>query len=571
MRLPLTLGLFRPGQHAELLPPRFVPSGTALRQLADTQVLERFAPAHVLVNRDGDIVYYSPRTGKYLEASAGAPTRQLMNVARKGLRLDLRTLFREAVEGGRPVNREGVSIEGDDGRIQLVNLVIEPLSHRADEDVLYLVLFVDRGPVLPPDEAIARTAAAHDGVALQTERELRDTRDRLQSVIEEYETALEELKSANEELVSVNEELQSTNEELEASKEELVSVNEELHTLNAELQSKVEALDRANTDLQNLFASTDIAMVFLDKNLVIRSFTPAMSEVFAILPTDRGRPITDLSSKLVLPGLAADIATVAAGKGDLERHAEHVDGTSHFLIRIYPYRDSDRKTDGVVITFIDITSLWRAEARQNVLIAELQHRTRNLLGITQSIAAQTFPKGPALDAFSVRLAALGRVQVLISKSKDDTIDLEELIRMELEAHGAQPGKIAMQGPRISLDLERIQSLALGLHELATNALKYGALKAPEGRLEIGWRIDPDGDQGPLLVLDWRESGLTDPPDATKHGYGRKLIEQSLAYTLRATTELSFERDGVRCRIAMPLQSAAGQLAGGETHDGAGAA
>jgi two-component system CheB/CheR fusion protein len=144
---------------------------------------------------------------------------------------------------------------------------------------------------------VQKRRAAADGAALATERELHDTRDRLQSVIEEYETALEELKSSNEELVSVNEELQSANEELEASKEELQSVNEELHTVNIELVGKVDALDRANNDLVNLFESTKVATVFLDENLVIRSFTPAVAAVFNIRPNDSGRPITDLPAR----------------------------------------------------------------------------------------------------------------------------------------------------------------------------------------------------------------------------------------------------------------------------------
>lgn len=133
--------------------------------------------------------------------------------------------------------------------------------------------------------------------AADLERELRETRERLQSTIEEYETALEEVKSSNEELVSVNEEAQSTNEELEASKEEMQSLNEELNTINSELTSKIEELDRANSDLRNLFESTQIATIFLDRNLVVRTFTPAASPFFSLRPSDVGRPLTELSSQ----------------------------------------------------------------------------------------------------------------------------------------------------------------------------------------------------------------------------------------------------------------------------------
>ena len=140
------------------------------------------------------------------------------------------------------------------------------------------------------------------------EQELQETRERLQSTIEELETANEEFRSSNEELLSVNEEMQSTNEELETSKEELQSVNEELQTVNNELNIKIDQLDRANADLYNLFQSTQVATIFLDKNLVIRSFTPDVTKLFNLIPGDQGRPLTDLSSRLVYPNLKNDIS-----------------------------------------------------------------------------------------------------------------------------------------------------------------------------------------------------------------------------------------------------------------------
>ena len=177
------------------------------------------------------------------------------------------------------------------------------------------------------------------------ERELRDTKERLQSLIEEYETALEELQSSNEELLSVNEELQSTNEELEASKEELQSLNEELNTVNAELTAKIDALDRANSDLHNLFESTQIPTVFLDRDLVIRSFTPAVKTLFNILPGDRGRPLTDLNSRLSLPDFVEDIRSVFdAGAGRSSARSIIQDAADPLSsLRLAPYRGSDRR------------------------------------------------------------------------------------------------------------------------------------------------------------------------------------------------------------------------------------
>jgi len=270
LRLPLSVSSLKIGHMSALGEVRPSLKGAALRHVVDNHMLERYAPPHVVVTRDGDVIYYSGGTGKYLEAAPGVPTRQLFSLARKGLGLDLRSVFREAIESGRTVKREGVVVDGEDGRVQVISLTVEPLAEQSQAEHMYLVVFEDQGPALTPEEALARAQVTHDGTAAQVEKELRDTRERLQSMIEEYETALEELKSSNEELVSVNEELQSSNEELEASKEELVSLNEELHTVNLELNGKIDALDRSNSDLQNLFESTSVATVFLDRNLVIR-------------------------------------------------------------------------------------------------------------------------------------------------------------------------------------------------------------------------------------------------------------------------------------------------------------
>ncbi|MBC8746313.1 MULTISPECIES: CheR family methyltransferase [Paraburkholderia] len=554
LRLPLMVSSMRTGRAGELTARRTEVGGVALREMVDAQVLERFSPPHVLVNRDGDVAYYSARTGKYLEPPAGIPSRQIFTMARKGIRLELRTVFREAVESGRSVTQEGIPVEEDDGRVQMVTVTVEPLNSRPGVEQLYLILFIDQGAVLSREEALSRAHAAHDGTTVQMERELRDTRERLQSVIEEYETALEELKSSNEELVSVNEEMQSTNEELEASKEELVSLNEELHTVNSELNGKIEALDRANSDLQNLFESTAVATVFLDRQLVIRSFTPAMTSVFSIRPADRGRPITDLASPLNMPEFASDIARTVTEGEVIERRVDSNDQAINYLVRLAPYRNGDRRAEGVVVTFLNITGLTHAEARQKVLIAELQHRTRNLLALVESIARQTLRKEPPLEAFASRLRALGRLQGILGKAAGEHVDLGDIVRMEVETIAGvdADNNIAISGPSVPLGLEYVQNIMLAIHELATNALKYGALKNRQGRLDIRWRVEDIGQDQSLLLLDWRESGLAVPPDPSKRGYGRQLIEQALSYSLRAKAELLFCDDGISCRIEMPF-------------------
>ncbi|WP_185966545.1 CheR family methyltransferase, partial [Methylosinus sporium] len=223
-------------------------SASQLRRTVESRIAEGFAPPHVVVNEDGDIIHFSARTGKYLEAAPGAPDRQIFAMARKGLRLDLRSVLREAMETRRTATRQNVKVEADNDHTELVSLTAEPLLDREGGKALFLILFQAREPSTADTMSTSPTAREPAGDAVRLERELFETRERLQATIEEYETALEELKSANEELISMNEETQSTNEELESSKEELQSLNEEMRTVNHELESKIDELDRANND-----------------------------------------------------------------------------------------------------------------------------------------------------------------------------------------------------------------------------------------------------------------------------------------------------------------------------------
>ncbi len=329
-----------------------------LRQDIEARVLERFAPAYVVINAESDVVLYSGRTGKYLEAAPGAPSRQLLGMARKGIRLELRGAIQDSVSGKRRIERHGLIVEGDDGRIQSLSLIVEPLDYDTDEP-LFIIVLTDTGPTLDRERFAVRAlrASDEDSAMAALERKLAETRERLQSIIEEYETALEELKSSNEELVSVNEELQSTNEELEASKEELQSLNEELQTVNAELGHKIDELDNANGDLHNLFDTSKIASVFVNGDLSIRNFTPLAAQIFNLLPSDRGRSLATFSSSLDYPNLLADLTSVLRNDRPIETCVRHADGNTRYLVRIQRYEEGSGSLAGATVTFVDITSL----------------------------------------------------------------------------------------------------------------------------------------------------------------------------------------------------------------------
>ena len=517
-------------------------SANPLRQRVESQILERHAPAHVVVRNDGDVVYYSARTGSYLEAPRGAPNSRLLDLARREFRLDLRALLREAMESGRPSALVNVMLEGDEAEGQMVALRAEPLDGGRDGEPLFLVTFTPLGPASAHQtEDASVEAARNDG-------EMRELRERLQSTVEEYETALEELKSSNEELVSVNEEAQSTNEELEASKEEMQSLNEELNTINHELSGKVEELDRSNTDLKNLYEATSIATVFLDGQLVIRNFTPAASSFFNLRPSDIGRPLTELASALVYPDLQNHIREVFATGKMVEHHLTPNGDDRYFLVRLIPYRDQSDDVGGVVVTLVDITGLGRAEAHQKVLIAELNHRVKNMLAIVISIVNATLRHAPSPEAFTEtlvgRLHGMARAYGLLSNENWSEVSIGDLVTLEINSHGSR--RIRTEGSDIRLAPSQALAVGMVLHELATNAAKYGALSNETGGIEITWALEED-----RVRLDWREKGGPEVVPPEREGFGFVLMRGQVEHQLGGELAANFDPDGFKARLQFP--------------------
>lgn len=522
-------------------------SRPTIKQAVEARVLDHFAPAHVVVSADGEAVYFSSRLGRFLEPPPGTPSRQILTMARKGLSLDLRGALREAAASDAKVVRDNAFLEEDDGSLQPVTLTVEPIDRQAAEERLFLIVFELGGPVRGPNEG--RVHEERRDAVGDMEQELRDTRERLQSTIEEYETALEELKSSNEELVSVNEEAQSSNEELEASKEEMQSLNEELNTINAELTAKIEELNRANTDLKNLFESTRIATVFLDRNLVIRNFTPAASSFFNLRAVDVGRPLTDLASRLDYPELNAHIST-AFDCGEMREHQlpRGSDGR-HYLVRLVPYREDSGRTEGVIVTLVDVTTLAEAEEHQKTLVSELNHRVKNMLSVVISIANHTLERSKTSEDFNAallgRLHAMARAYGLLSRTNWRDADLGELVRQEAEGFGID--RFTINGPDLRLKPQSGLSIGMVVHELATNASKYGALSKADGRVEIDWRAADK-----TLELDWRERDGPRVEGAGQDGFGLSLIRGEVEYRLGGAVDIRFEPTGLQVEIRLSL-------------------
>jgi two-component system CheB/CheR fusion protein len=381
--LNLKLRLYRrldTGSHLDLVdfPTTFFPAVTAVAQklkqpaaapqpalnlglLVDQMVLKNFAPAAVLANPAGDILYFSGRTGKYLEPAAGKANLNIFGMAREGLRYELNGAFQKAIREKTDVTLKNLAI-GTNGGTQVIDLTIQPLNAPAGLQGLLLVVFSDvAAHHTPSPSEAARQDIATDAHKKEMEEALYLAQEELQTLHEEMQTSQEELKSTNEELQSTNEELQSTNEELTTSKEEMQSLNEELQTVNHELQARVDDLSRSNNDLKNLLDSTNIATLFLDETLRVRRFTHQASKIINLIPGDAGRPITDIASDVIYPGLAEDVQEVLRSLVFKEKPVTTRTG-NWFMVRIMPYRTLDNRIDGVVITFADISIAKKLEA-----------------------------------------------------------------------------------------------------------------------------------------------------------------------------------------------------------------
>jgi two-component system CheB/CheR fusion protein len=323
-------------------------------------VLEEYAAPAAVINERGDVLFVAGPLSRHLQLPAGAlTTTNLLEAFRGNLRQELRMALRAACEKRRKIVRKNISVESEDST-RRVHLTVRPMPAVEPEAGLFLVALQETEPPEEngPEEAGASEAA--EPAVEQLENELRTTRAELKTTVEELESANEEMKSSNEELISTNEELQSANEEMQTSKEELQSLNEELETVNTELRQKVDELGDANSDLQNLFAATEIATIFLDRSLRVAKFTPAATALFHLIETDVGRPLADFAQRFAGQDLATDAQDVLRALTPIERQVRSAEG-AWFVLRVVPYRTVENLIAGVVVTFVDVTELKRAE------------------------------------------------------------------------------------------------------------------------------------------------------------------------------------------------------------------
>ncbi len=342
---------------------------TPLPAALHVAALEYGAPASILVDDEQHIVHLSPSAGRFILHSAGPVSTALPDVVRPELRLDLRMGLSRALDEGEPTVTLPVAVAFDQGRRQVCMQVI-PIANEAQETARALVFFLDGGPILGSDDPELTDARTDEVRRLYAE--LKAAQEALVVSRGGHEASIQELRAANEELQSINEEYRSTAEELETSKEELQSINEELHTVNAELKSKLETISATHNDLQNLTAATEIGTLFLDRDLRIRMFTPAVSDLFNITSRDIGRAITDFTNQLDYDRIEVDTQKVLRDLVPIEHEVHSRNGQSYFM-RLRPYRTVDDRIDGTVVTLVDVTA--RAQTEAALRNSELKFRT----------------------------------------------------------------------------------------------------------------------------------------------------------------------------------------------------
>ena len=346
---------------------------SARRQFSYAEVhhraLMRLAPPSAILDGEGNIVHMSQGATDFMRMVGGEPSRSILALVRPELRLELRSALYQIQQGGAAVECNPVALSAHVGN-RVIGMKVMPYHDDDSASDMIVVLFPEVAPLPEPEQATV-PLRGNDAVLTQLEAELQRKKEQLQETIEHAEISTEELRASNEELQAINEELRSATEELETSKEELQSVNEELITVNFELKVKVEETGKANDDLNNLIASTDIATVFVDSGLRIKRYTPRAAEIFSIIPSDIGRSLLDLTHRLDYDELADDVGTTFDKLRQVEREVRSQDGR-YYIVRLLPYRTTEDRIEGAVMTFFDITE--RREAEEQLRAGEARMR-----------------------------------------------------------------------------------------------------------------------------------------------------------------------------------------------------
>ena len=483
------------------------------------RLLASFAPPAVLVDANLEILQFRGDTEPYLVPAQGKASHSLLKMARADLMLPLQTLLHRASKDGTALRERGVRIQSE-GKPREIELEVLPVKGNVAHEGCFLVLFKEAVSALPREgkAKAARAGSAPESSStadvVRLEQELASTREHLQALMEQFEAANEELQSSNEESQSTNEELQSINEELETSKEEIQSSNEELTTVNDELRNRNNELGLLNGDLTNLISSVNLAVVIVGRDLRIRRFSPMAEKLLSIIPTDVGRPITDIRTKLVLPDLDPLLIRTIDTITPLEREVQGADGRWYSL-RIRPYLTADNKIDGAVLTLVDIDAIRRAREYAETIVATVREP---LLVLDADLRIQGAGRA-FYDTFQcTREGTQGRLFYELDGGRWDVPELRRLLgellsknvafdAFPLEREFPRSGRksLLLNARRFSVPGEPRPSILLAIDDVTLHSQSAAALKVSETRYRRLFESAKDG----ILILDAKTARITD--------------------------------------------------------------
>jgi two-component system, chemotaxis family, CheB/CheR fusion protein len=493
------------------------------------RLLEAYAPPSLVVNQVREVVHLSPKAGDYLRVGGGEPSLDVLELTPKDLRDELRTALYQALDKGRTIRR-AVRV-GMPDQEHWVDLVVRPLRMGEEkggerekgghgQGNFALIVFEER-PESAVDPEIPAPAASDERAVQEIQEKLDRTRAEMKELVEERQDTIEELQMAVEELQSINEEQKATGEELETSREELQSTNEELTTVNQEYRIVIAELNEVNADLRNLINANDIGTVFLDRDLRVRRFTPAITTLINLVPQDRGRPLADLSHRLRTQTLLDDAAKVLSTLETITEEVESEDG-DWYTLRLIPYRSLDDRIDGVVLTLFDITAQKRVEAELRETLRLLEVERARLSGLVEHLPSATL----VVDAESGTVLSTNmRFRELLQHDRRsaDSPDADALFALARNADGTAlspdewPLTRSIQGEEVVQDEEVI--FALPNDETVTLLVSSGPLRAPDGRVTAAVMTLTDITRRLVMEEELRRAkGLAESADLAKSAF-----------------------------------------------------
>ncbi len=634
-------------------------------------LFEDFAPPYVVLSHSGELLFASDGAAKYLQIKPGRPQLDIVKLMRPELSTAVRRILNRKLADQDIVAQDFQGELGDETvRIRI--------SRKILPDEQQLLVFQDKLMAIDVDEtrnAIPIVSPPTEYIQ-ELEVELDEARQTIRTTVEELETSNEELKSSNEEMMSMNEELRSA--------------NEELTTTNDELNNKIAEVREINGDLENLISSTQIATVFLDSNLKLRSFTPESQKMFRFVSNDQGRRIDDIGTDLDIRQLINDCSTVAKDGRPIETEYPTLGEDRVYRARIVPYLEDDQITGGIVFTLVDITEIrglaveadrqkklaqqhfaeiqelydispqamaliesdmtysrankklaamngleiadivgkkvnqvipemseqimpvieevfktgrkveslrtigetssgrsdervWEADiypvlsgtdvrgvgvnvrditehARMSFelrrMMQELQHRVKNMLANVLALVSRASrdakQEKEVFAALSQRIQALAQTHKLLTQSNWSSAKLHELLIPELvDVYGAD--RVKLKGPQIEINARAALSLGMAVHELATNAAKYGCFSVPEGSVSLNWIRQDDGETNDFIFT-WKETGGPAPSKDIKDGFGSQLIRSTIEGSLSGAVKIDHGKNGLVCSMRIPASA-----------------